>query len=110
LMFGLAASKPAIALAVCMPSVPSPDSANVIVWLLLAETELVELELLQAAVTAARLAATAMTPTRQRLDLPVLTLVVEPIKDSFLVLGTLGNCCRKLRSSNPCDPRVVTRV
>ena len=31
LMFGLAASKAVIAFWVCMPSVPSPDSANVIV-------------------------------------------------------------------------------
>jgi len=56
----------------------------------LAGTELLELELLlQAAVSAARLAATAMAPARQRTDLPLLTLLMEPIEDSFLVLGTL---------------------
>ena len=57
---------------------------------MLAGTELLlELELLHAAVSAARLAATAMAPARQRTDLPLLTLLVEPIEDSFLVLGTL---------------------
>jgi hypothetical protein len=40
---------------------------------------LLELELLQAAVSAARLAATAMAPARQRTDLPLLTLLVDPI-------------------------------
>jgi hypothetical protein len=30
-----------------------------------------------------------MAPARQRTDLPLLTLLVEPIEDSFLVFGHL---------------------
>src|SRR5260370_15881891 len=74
LMFGFAASKALIAFWVCWPSVPSPDSANTIVCLVLAEAGgLLELELLHAAAVRATTATDkAMAPDR-------LTRMLEPI-------------------------------
>ena len=59
LMFGLAASKPLIAFWVCVPSVPSPDSANTMVCVALAATVELDPPELQAAARAA----SATTPT-----------------------------------------------
>src|SRR3984885_14414519 len=61
LMFGLAFSKPLIAVCVCVPSVPSPDSANTMVCEALAATEDLDPPELQAAAPAA--SATVPTPT-----------------------------------------------
>src|ERR1700722_13402823 len=62
LMFGLAFSKALIAVCVCAPSVPSPDSANTMVCLAFAATDEVDPPLeLQAAAPLAR--ATAPMPT-----------------------------------------------
>src|ERR1700722_7859265 len=61
LMFGLAFSKALIATCVCWPSVPSPDSANTMVWLALAETEELEPPELHAAAPVT--SATAPMPT-----------------------------------------------
>jgi hypothetical protein len=77
----LAASKALIAFCVCVPSLPSPDSANVIVCLPLdkvgaLEAEL-EPELLHAAERATRPTVSPTAPTRQRVDL--LNVLREPI-------------------------------
>ncbi len=68
-MFGLAFSKALIAVCVCAPSVPSPDSANTMVCLAFAATE--ELEPppeLHAAAPVASATAPMPTVTARHLD------------------------------------------
>jgi hypothetical protein len=63
--------------------VPSPDSANVIVSLLLADTGVLdELELLHAAAKATKAAVSAMRQARHRTDLAMRTVSLELISDS----------------------------
>ena len=69
LMFGLAFSKALIAACVCLPSVPSPDSANTMVCLALAATdELDPPPELQAAAPAVSATAPMPTVTARHLD------------------------------------------
>src|ERR1700684_2131957 len=77
LMFGLAFSKALIAVCVCWPSVPSPDSANTMVCTALAATEepgpLPELQAAAPATSATAPTLTVTTRKRAALSLLIVT-------------------------------------
>src|ERR1700735_3788541 len=84
LMFGLAFAKALIAVCVCWPSVPSPDSANTMVCGALAETvELEEPELHAAAPVASAAAATVAAAARHRIGLLLIRHHLVMVSSNF---------------------------